>query len=299
MALHICENKINQQGKELMEHGTGLFPVACYHDDLMKEEVSWHWHDELELILVSKGVALIAAGTEKYIVKEGESFFINSGILHAAWGNHPSYCRFHSIVFHPRLVGGSIDSIFWQKYMHPILQDTFLKYVHLDGSQDWHQGATDAIESAWQCCATEPFGYELQVRSHLSMFISYLSYYHPALEKIPSEKTVRNNERIKIMLLFIQEHYNEPITISMIADTAMISESEALRCFRDTIGTSPIQYLKQFRIQKAANLLASESMKVADISGLCGFQDTSYFTKSFREMMGCTPTEYRFTTQEK
>ena len=293
MAISFCNSKINQQGRELIEHGTGLFPVACYHDDLLKENVPWHWHDELEVILVSEGSALIAAGTEKYVVNQGEGFFINAGILHAAWINNPVSCRFHSIVFHPRLVGGSIDSIFWQKYVHPLLNNTSLKSIYLNLSEEWHQHALDAIETAWQSCSVESFGYELQVRASLSQLIFDLVNYHPVSEKTLSEKALRNNERIKKMLLFIQEHFPDPITISMIANTALISESECLRCFRNTIGISPIQYLKQFRIQKSVDLLISSNEKISDISALCGFQDTSYFTKSFREMTGFTPTEFR------
>lgn len=293
MALFKCENRIDPQGKELLEHGTRLFPIACYHDDLMKEHVEWHWHAEIELILVSEGTALIAAGCEKFTVKQGEGFFINAGVLHAAWSQNPSVCRFHSIVFHPRLLGGSIDSIYWQKYVHPLLSDSMLKYLYFDGSESWHNEANDIIENSWKLCAAEPFGYELQVRSCLSNLLLLLSSYHPVTTKLPSERELRNNQRIKIMLLFIQEHYTQQINIAMIAKSAMISDSECLRCFRDTIGTSPIQYLKQFRIQKASELLLGTYDKIADISDQCGFQDTSYFVKTFREIMKCTPAVYR------
>ena len=59
------------------------------------------------------------------------------------------------------------------------------------------------------------------------------------------------------------------------------------------IGTTPIQYTKQLRIQKAVELLESTDQKVADIGALCGFQEMSYFAKSFREIKGCTPSIYR------
>ena len=61
------------------------------------------------------------------------------------------------------------------------------------------------------------------------------------------------------------------------------------------IGTPPIQYLKLYRVQRAAELLASTDRKIQDIAGACGFQDMSYFTKTFRELKGVTPGEYRRT----
>ena len=73
----------------------------------------------------------------------------------------------------------------------------------------------------------------------------------------------------------------------------MVSESECLRCFHHMIGIPPIQYVKQLRIQKAADLLLTTNKKVGAIGAECGFPDTSYFTKTFRETMGCTHGKYR------
>lgn len=293
MALALCDTKTNQQGRELTDHGSALFPIACYHDNLTTESVPWHWHDELELVVVSEGRAVIAAGTQKYTLQQGTGLFINTGVLHAAWSGAGAACRFHSVVFHPRLVGGSIDSIYWQNFIHPILTNPMLKSLCFDGSQPWHHSMIEAAESAWQSCVTEEFGYEFQVRSALSQVMLQLSSCRSHEMKRPSEKALRDNERIKIMLQFMQEHYFEPISAAKIAEQAMISESECLRCFRSIIGTPPIRYLKQLRIQKAADLLVSGHDKIADIGAQCGFLDSSYFVKSFREEKGAAPSEYR------
>ena len=293
MALSLCDNEINEQGKELIDHGTGLFPAACYNDDVVKQGVPWPWQEEVEVFIVLEGTTVIAAGEEKYILNSGEGMFINAGVLHAAWSKDCSVCQFHSITFHPRLVGGSLDSVFWQKYIHPLLENPVLKTIYFNGSQSWHKDAVNLIESAWQNCVNEPFGYEFQVRSALSQLILNISTYEPVISKRTSQKTLRNSNRIKLMLQFIQKHYSEQINVAMLADAAMISESECLRCFRNMIGIPPIKYLKQFRIQKASELLTSTNETIAEIGSQCGFQDTSYFVKSFREQKKCTPSAYR------
>ena len=73
----------------------------------------------------------------------------------------------------------------------------------------------------------------------------------------------------------------------------MISVSEALRCFHNTIGLTPIQYLKNYRIQQAAAQLQNTDRKISEIGNACGFQEMSYFAKAFREIMGVTPSRYR------
>lgn len=295
MALSYCEIKTDEQRRELVNHGTGFFPIACYEDDLKKQDVPWHWHDELEAIVVSEGSAVIAVGNEKKVIQKGEGFFVNAGILHGLWCTGEAESLLHSVVFHPRLIGGNMDSVFWQSYMQPMLANDLLNCVHLDGAEEWHQSAINNIEQAWESCKQEDFGYELNVRNSLSLLVCGLSKYHPSSVEHLSEKEIRDSQRIKLMLQYMQEHCAEPLSIAQIARQAMISESECIRCFRATIDSSPIQYLKQYRIQKAAELLRATDEKIADIGTLCGFMDTSYFTKTFREHKGCTPSRYRST----
>ena len=78
-----------------------------------------------------------------------------------------------------------------------------------------------------------------------------------------------------------------------IAASVALSESACLRSFRQMLGITPIQYVKQYRVEKAAELLRSTRLKTGEIGAECGFTDGSYFIKIFREIKHCTPKEYR------
>ena len=294
MALSVCGPVFtDRQGRELIEHGTPLFPAACYHDDIRRAEVPWHWHEELEALVVEAGTARVSVNGADHLVKEGEGFFINAGALHGAWPAGEGSCLLRSVVFHPRLVGGSVDSIFWQKYLGPLLCDPCRPCVFLGGARGWEQAASSAVQAAWQACAAEEAGFEFAVREKLSALIFLLCQNCPAQQKSPSGKTLRDGERVKRMLQYIQQHCAEALTLAGIAQSASLSENECLRCFRSMTGSTPIQYLKQLRVQKAAELLASTDWKIADIGAACGFQEMSYFAKTFRELKGCTPSAFR------
>lgn len=296
MVLNECASIVDEQGRELMEHGTALFPVACYHDNLEKLTVPWHWHDEIETTVVEGGDAIISVGGETCRVKPGDGYFINTGALHGMWAAGPGKCRLQAVLYHPRLVGGSLDSIFWQSYLQPLLSDPGRQYVCLRQEIPWEREALRAIQRAWQACADEPPGYEFQVREALSREVFLLADNCPAARKSPSEKALRDSERMKVMLQFIQENYGGELSTAKIARSAAISDSECLRCFRAIVGTTPIQYVKQLRIQKAAELLLSTDRKISDIGAECGFQEMSYFAKTFRELKGCTPGAFRRST---
>ena len=196
-------------------------------------------------------------------------------------------------MFHPRLVGGSLDSIFHQQFIQPLLDHSGPDLILLKPDIPWQQQALAALEDAWQQCVREEAGFPFRVRNALSELVWLLcGHLSPAAASIRS-KDLRDAQRIKAMLSCIHSQFGTALTTARIAASASVSESECLRCFRTTIGTTPIQYLRQYRIQQSAQLLAATQEPVADIAMRCGFQDVSYFTKTFRELRGCAPSEYR------
>lgn len=293
MGLSECRTAVDRTGRELVEHGTTAFPIACYHDDFNVMDVPWHWHEEWEAVVITQGSCIVAAGNRNLTLKAGEGFFINSGILHGCWDVENTGCMFHSLVFHPRLVGGSLDSVFHQGFVQPLVDNAGLEFVPLYPNIPWQKQALEAIEAAWQSCTREEEGFVFAVRDSLSRLTLLLHSNIPGAVKSPGIKEVRNAERIKAMLSFIHEHFGSDLNMEMIAASASISESECLRCFRATISTTPIQYLKQYRLQQAIQLLLNTEEKISEIATRCGFQDMSYFTRVFREEIGVTPSQYR------
>ena len=299
MALSACTPvSTDHRGRELVSHGTALFPVACYHDDISLQAVPWHWHEELEAILVRSGTARVAVNGEEYRLGPGDGFFINTGVLHGIWCEGEEPCFVDSAVFHPRLVGGGVDSILWQKYLEPLLSDLCRPCVSLSGGAAWEREAAAAVDGAWRACRSEEEGFEFQVREHLSRLIFLLARSGPGAEASPTRQALRDGERAKRMLRYIQEHYREELTLAQIAASANLSKNECLRCFRRMTGSTPVQYVKQMRVQRAAELLASTDRMISDIGQDCGFQEMSYFARTFREIMGCVPGAYRRGARE-
>ena len=98
---------------------------------------------------------------------------------------------------------------------------------------------------------------------------------------------------IKKMMQFIHEHYADKITLGDIAISTNISTRECSRCFQRCIKISPINYLNEHRIRMAAQMLLQTDKNIITISENCGFSSSSYFSKLFQKIMGCTPKNYR------
>ncbi len=289
----MTQDRYTPQGRELREHGTSAFPIAHYDGDWKQTSVSLHWHSELEAGYVTAGQVTICVGKEKMVLNAGEGFFINSGIPHAFLEAEDSLSCQRSVVFDPVLVGGRFDSVFYQQYVQPVLSAASLPWLVLRPGDGWQKTALDLIGQVWQHCQEQSPDWELEVRYGLSRLLARISGRLPAENPAQARRIARDNQRIRTMMGYIQEHYMEELTIGAIAASALISPSECLRCFHNTLGMTPIQYTKYYRIQRAAALLQSSDKKIAEIGEICGFQEMSYFARSFREILGVTPSEYR------
>ena len=282
----------NAEGRELVQHGSALFPIACYAEDLKSYSVAWHWHEEFEFILAMKGPLTVDVNKSRLTLQTGQGVFVNSGALHAVEQAEEGDALLHSGVFHPRLVGG-MDTVFWQKLIRPLQQPDAPAFFLLDEAVSWQKEVLNCLREAWAAVSEEPFDYENRVRYYLSLALRLLTTQCVGGRTKVSQQEQIAAERMKQMLRFVEEHYAEELTVERIAASVALSESACLRSFRQLLGITPIQYVKQFRVEKAAELLRSTRLKTGEIGAECGFADGSYFIKSFREIKHCTPKEYR------
>ena len=159
-------------GREQTQHGSPLFPIACYAEDLSCFSVAWHWHEEFEFILAALGPIHVDVNKTRLTLQTGQGVFINSGALHAVEPAEDS-ALLHSGVFQPRLVGG-MDTVFWQKLIRPLLQPGTPPFFLLDEAVPWQRQVLLCLREAWKGVADEPFDYENRVRYHLTAALRLL-----------------------------------------------------------------------------------------------------------------------------
>jgi len=92
---------------------------------------------------------------------------------------------------------------------------------------------------------------------------------------------------------FIQEHFAERIDMSKLADELFVSTSYLNRVFKRRFNTTPIQYLNQYRIEVAREILVQTDSKIAAVTHYAGFEDSKHFAKLFKKTTGFTPAAYR------
>lgn len=101
------------------------------------------------------------------------------------------------------------------------------------------------------------------------------------------------NDYLNSALLYIHDHYSDNISVQDISDHIGIDRTYLYRLFMKELSLSPKQYLTQYRLKAASDLLYTTQMSISEIANSCGFCDTSSFGKFFRDFTGFTPRQYR------
>lgn len=92
---------------------------------------------------------------------------------------------------------------------------------------------------------------------------------------------------------YIQEHFFEEITLNKLSEILYVHPTHLSRLFKEKTGENFIDYLIKVRVDKAKELLGDLSYKIYDIAGMIGYESPGYFSRTFKEIVGLTPKEYR------
>jgi AraC-like DNA-binding protein len=92
--------------------------------------------------------------------------------------------------------------------------------------------------------------------------------------------------------MYIQDHFNEEIKISQLAELVHLSPNYVTTIFREAMGQTPIEYMHQLRSSVARDLLLSTDMKITEISEYLGYCEPTYFNRIFKKMTGQPPSAF-------
>ncbi|MGB1906428.1 MAG: GlxA family transcriptional regulator, partial [Spongiibacter sp.] len=113
------------------------------------------------------------------------------------------------------------------------------------------------------------------------------------------QQDLHSDEVIALAQSWMHRHIGDSISIADLAEKSGLSQRSFLRRFRQASGQTPLQYLQMLRLENARDLLQNSNLSLDDISQLCGYADTSYLCKLFRQRYTLTPGEYRRSVRRK
>jgi len=127
--------------------------------------------------------------------------------------------------------------------------------------------------------------------------VHLLRYYTAAGQKPERFKGGLSGPKLRQVMSFIADNYANDIKLRELAHVAGMSSFHFAREFKRTTGTTPHQYLINFRIERAKVLLGDDRLPLIEVGLRSGFSHQSHFTRLFRKYTGTTPHSYRLGLQ--
>ena len=251
----------------------------------------WHWHPEIEITYVRKGTMCYKVNNLVYHLKEGDIVFNNSGALHSGTMENQEDCAYIPVTFDPRLIYGFFQSTINSKYVDPVIQDSMLPAICIDQSESWHRPFREYLLRIIALDEKKPDFYELDIticlQSMWRLLLEHITY-----EPQASRENSLEYDRIKKILSYIEDNYQNKITLNDIAGHIHLCESECTRLFKRHMNTTLFAFLQEYRIERSLEFLQSGE-PVSTVALNTGFSDPNYYSKVFAKIKGCSPREYR------
>ena len=180
------------------------------------------------------------------------------------------------------------------KYISPILNNNHQIPLIIKNNDTYYDNILTVIKDIITCYKEKDIAYELELKSLLYKLFSL--FYKGNLIVTNTDKNIINTkvtDKVKLVLNYIHDNYSNNISINTLANICDYSEYHFMRFFKKHIGMTCIQYINNYRLEKASLLLNSTSKPIMDISLEVGFDNLSYFNKLFKNKYNLTPKEFR------
>lgn len=248
-------------------------------------------HDDFEIIYMHKGYAKIHLDDRQVELEAGCALFVNPRCIH--FGFVSDDARYYVFLVKNQL------------YLQNVDKEDNIFFRIISGELEFLSQAVNEIEfpeivenlkrlidifqqktSGWKIrVAAEFFGLAAEC---LEKGILYKS-------KTSKEHGIRNSDKLLYIEFFkyVSMHYSEKISVQMIATELGVSESKLYKTVKIIQGCSPVECILKYRLQRATQLLRSDTCSVTELGYECGFGNISYFISQFKKHYGISPHQYK------
>ena len=233
-----------------------------------------NWHENIEIQLCTQGSGTVLLDGERYTVSPGDIVVVNSNVVHYTLPEH--YLRYTCLIV----------STQWCRKMQ-------IDYSNLRYSPVIVCAELEAlIERLSEICAdhSDPLRVAKANRLLLHLLITLSEQY--ASPRLAAASKNRYFDVIVAAIACIEKNYDRKVTLSELAESVYFNKYALCKEFKRYTGQTIIQYLHHYRSLKAIDYL-SEGYTVAETAALCGFENLSFFTRTFKRCTGKNPSYYK------
>ncbi len=276
--------------KENKPHGTKDDPFSIYHIANVKRsfQIPVHWHDEFEIIYVKSGFLTVSISGENYIGKPGDAFVVSPGNLHFM-GSQTGNVDYFTFLFPLKYISFRTDDILDDKLLEP------LNSGHLMISPEIEDTVKEQCEQLVEIYGAKKEESQSKITAQIKTKIILLQFILELWKKgfIVENDTGGKNTVEKEMVSYIQQNFTGKILLKEFGEQFHLSEKYISRYFKEHFHITISQYVTYLRLEHAKQLLQDTDIPVTEVAMQSGYQNVSYFIRSFKKTYGMSPLKYR------
>lgn len=245
-------------------------------------------------------IAIILEGTGTTDV-DGQLFHFHAGDVFVLHGTRPhAYLNTHdltliNITYDPKVMAldrfnpGTMPGYQALFVIDPALRRKEPYKGHLTLTPDQTikvKALTDIMERELH---NRPTGFELIASGHFMILVALLSRFYTETETPDAQKVLR----LAGALSFLEQHFMDPVDVEKLASIAHMSRRSFYRAFTEVTHQTPLAYLLRLRVMKAVEILNTTEKSVTEVAFECGFEDSNYFSRQFKKVLGIPPGEFQ------
>lgn len=261
--------------------------IRVWHSSI-PDDYEKHFHSAVEVIIPLKGEVRVEAAEDVHHVQEGELIIIPAGCFH---GLHMEEGSARELLLFE--MNGVFTLKEFSTFRQMMAKPVYLKEVH---------PCTERVRSIFfeiiqvhrsGSLLRNMHNYALLLEIYAILGEDYLSTSATAAEMNALHRQLSGEDAFNRALDYVNKNYMDDLTLDTLADYAGFSRYTLSRMFRQHTGATFTQYLSKRRVDMAMELLAGTRMPVTQVALQCGFNSIATFNRVFRDVKGCTPTQYR------
>lgn len=251
-----------------------LLPFIFHRNTVVMQQNSLpNWHENIELLYCTSGKGFVQCGPESYPFATGEIFVVNADSPHCI-------CSAGSIVYHCLIIdnafcasnGLAVDALYFQNKICDEAMNAHFEAV---------AAAFEKMDKADLCAVAD-------VRYFVLGLLRCLCRSYTVTK--PST-TGAANEHVKRATTYIRRNISSTLTLDGIAEYTGVSKYHLCREFKAFTGKTIVQTINLIRCTEAKTLM-ERGASVCAAAEACGFESSSYFSRTFKKMFGKLPSEY-------
>lgn len=275
----------------LMARNFGPFPLVILRMN-PQNPANFHFHEFMELVLIESGQGIHFTETESYPIAAGDVFVIRKHNAHGY--SNTNNLRLINVLFYPDKLALPLNELDNLRGYHALFETKrrscefcgLKSHLQLNLKQLTH--IAGLISSLEQDLKDKSPGFSFMAKALFMQIICVLSRYYEDRQMLIHPHLAR----ISNAIAYIETNYDKPFRLADLASAAHMSLSNLYRDFKSATGFSPIEYLIRLRVMRGAELLRQGKLNVTETAFQTGFNDSNYFSRKFRAVMGISPRQF-------